>query len=156
MTRQQRKKINLIKEDRETLERLVRKSTEKQSIVMRAKIILMADKGMQHQEIAKDLGTTNNTITVWVNRWLDLQDKPAGERLQDHPRSGAPDTFTAEQFCQIIAVACEPPEEHGCPMTHWTHRELARTVIKKGIVDSISVSYIGKILKKKRSSTSSE
>lgn len=148
MIRQQRKKIDLIKEDREILERLIRRHTEKQSIVMRAKIILMADKGMQHQEIAKKLEATNNTITVWINRWIDLPDKPPKKRLQDSPRLGAPDTFTAEQLCQIIAIACEPPKEHGYPITHWSHRELAEAVIKKEIVDSISVSYIGKMLKK--------
>lgn len=115
---------------------------------MRAKIILMADEGMQHQEIAKKLGVNNNTITVWVARWLDLTDKPPEAKLQDAARPGAPDTFSAEQLCQIIAIACEAPEDHGCPITHWTHRELARVVIEKKIVDSISVGYLGELLKK--------
>ncbi len=68
MRRQRRKKIHLTSEERTTLESLVRRHTEKQAIVMRAKIILKADEGMQHQEIAEELGINNNTITVWVER----------------------------------------------------------------------------------------
>jgi len=130
------------------LENLVRKHTEKQAVVMRARIILMADNGMQHQEIAAELGTNGNTITVWVARWLSLADKSPEARLQDAPRPGAPDKFSAEQLCGIIAIACEAPADHGCPITHWTHRELAQVVVEKGIVDSISVSHLGELLKK--------
>ncbi len=64
------------------------------------------------------------------------------------PRSGAPDKFSAEQLCQIIAIACEAPADHGRPITHWTHRELAQVVVEKGIVNSISVSHLGELLKK--------
>jgi hypothetical protein len=52
-------------------------------------------------------------------------------------------------LCQIIAIACEKPEDHGRPVTHWTHRELAEVVVEKGIVDSISSSHLGTLLKKK-------
>lgn len=149
MRRQQRKKIHLSGAERTTLESLVRRHTEKQAVVMRAKIVLMADEGMQHQEIAEELGTTNNTISVWVARWLDLADKLPQARLQDAPRPGAPDKFSAEQLCRIIAIACEAPADHGRPITHWTHRELAQVVVEKGIVDSISVSHLGELLKKK-------
>lgn len=149
MRRQQRKKIHLTSEEQTTLEGLTRRHTEKQSVVTRAKIILLADEGMQHQEIAKELGTNNNTISVWVARWRDSTDKPPEARLQDAPRPGAPDKFSAEQLCQIVAIACEAPADHDRPITHWTHRELAQVVIEKGIVDSISVSHLGELLKKR-------
>jgi len=146
--RRQKRKIHLTCEERTTLESLVRRHTEKQSIVMRAKIILMADEGMQHQEIAKELGVNGNTISIWVARWIDSTDKPPEARLQDAPRPGAPDKFSAEQLCRIIAVACEDPADYGRPITHWTHRELAQVVVEIGIVDSISVSHLGELLKK--------
>jgi len=148
MRRQQRKKIDLSSAERAALESLVRKQTERQSIVMRAKIILLADEGLQHQEIAQELATTGNTVSVWVARWRALAGKPPQARLEDAPRPGAPDKFSAEQLCQIIAIACENPADHGRPITHWTHRELAQVVIEKGIVDSISVSHLGALLKK--------
>jgi len=149
MKRQRKQRIKLIDEERKSLQTLVQKHSAKQSVVMRAKIILLVDDGLQNQEIAKKLSIRNNTVSIWVARWLESTDRAAEDRLQDAPRPGAPDKFTPEQLCQIIAIACEKPEDHGRPMTHWTHRELAEVVIEKGIVDSISASHLGVLLKKK-------
>ena len=43
----------------------------------------------------------------------------------DAPRPGAPGKISAEAYCQIMAIACQPPENFGRPITHWTERELA-------------------------------
>jgi putative transposase len=47
-----------------------------------------------------------------------------------------------------MALACEPPEDHGRPITHWTHKELAEEIVKQGLVESISASHVGDFLKK--------
>ncbi len=143
--------VRLTEEERAELRRIVNKHTTSQSVVRRARIILMADEGIKRMAIALELGIAQeNVVSKWVKRWLATSDRPVAERLQDLPRSGAPGTFTPEQLCQIIALACEKPEQYGRPITHWTHRELADEVVKQGIVDSISVSYLGELLKKKR------
>jgi hypothetical protein len=84
------------------------------------------------------------------------QSKPLREAvsrlLADKPRPGCPGIFTAEQICQLLAVACETPPEH---LSHWTQPELVRTVINRGIVDSISASSIGRFLKSGGTETSS-
>lgn len=84
-----------------------------------------------------------------ARRWLEQSLEPVTQRLSDSPRSGAPERITMEQWCQIIALACEPPQEYGLPITHWTHEELAAEAIKQGIVDTISSSHVGQVLKKK-------
>lgn len=140
--------VNLEEEDREALQKITRKHSEKSSIVLRAKIILMVDAGEKYQDIAQKLEVQSDVITHWTRRWHDTMDKPVRERLQDLPRPGAPDTFTPEQLCQIIAIACESPVDYGRPITHWTHRELAEEAIKQGIVDSISPNHVGRLLKK--------
>jgi hypothetical protein len=66
--------------------------------------------------------------------------------LADAPRSGRPDTFTAEQICALIALACEKPEDHGRPITHWTARELKDQVIQAGILSRISVRQVNRVL----------
>jgi hypothetical protein len=75
------------------------------------------------------------------------------ERVQDAPRPGAPATFSAEQWCQIIALACEPPEASGRPISHWTPRELADEACKRGIVERISERHVGRFLKSGRPQT---
>ena len=89
-----------------------------------------------------------NVVTTWIKRRLAMSDRPVAERLQDLPRSGAPDTFTPEQLCQIVVLACEKREHYGRPITHWTNNELVDEAIKQGIVESISTSYVGQLLKK--------
>ena len=67
--------------------------------------------------------------------------------LTDEPRPGAPGKFTPEQVTQILAVACEPPEKSGRPITHWTALELTDEVIKRGIVSSISPAQVSRYLR---------
>lgn len=45
---------------------------------------------------------------------------------------------------QIVAVACEPHEESGRPISHWTPREVAEEVRQRGIVDAISTRSVGR------------
>ena len=70
------------------------------------------------------------------------------ERLEDLPRSGAPARITADQRCQIEALACEQPEKGGRPISHWTGREIADELIKRGIVEQISARHAGRLLKR--------
>ena len=44
------------------------------------------------------------------------------ERLVDAARPGAPTQFTTEQVLQLFAIACEPPEKNGRPISHWTSK----------------------------------
>ncbi|MCK5192145.1 MAG: helix-turn-helix domain-containing protein [Methylococcales bacterium] len=140
--------VTLNDDEREELEKITRQQTAKSSTVLRAKIILLANSGMKYQDIAQKLDVQNNIVTNWTARWHELANKPVRERLQDLPRPGAPDTFTPEQLCQLIALSCEKPEDYGRPITHWTHKELAKEAIKQGIVETISANHLGRILKK--------
>jgi hypothetical protein len=55
--------------------------------------------------------------------------------------------FTPEQVTRILAVTCEPPEKSDRPITHWTSRELADEVTKRGIVESIAPARVGRSLR---------
>jgi putative transposase len=70
--------------------------------------------------ISEKLNTTSAEVTKWTKRWIDYALAPIEKRLEDLPRLGAPDRFTPEQWCQIMALACESPAKYGRPMTHWT------------------------------------
>src|SRR6266550_2617784 len=72
------------------------------------------------------------------------------------PREGAPAKFTPEQVCQIIALACEKPADSDRPISHWSHRELADEIVRRGIVESISPRHAGRLLKRRRSQTTTD
>lgn len=141
-------RIHLTETQRDQLKRLKNKHRLPQSEAARVEIILLADEGVSYLEIARRLMINKETVTTWLKRWNDRPEIEVHDRLKDLPRPGAPDKFTPEQVCRIIALACESPETYGRPVTHWTARELAEEVIKQHIVDSISVTHTGRLLKK--------
>jgi putative transposase len=87
---------------------------------------------------------------------ISLDDLSIEERLQDAPRPGAPARITADQRCQIEALACEKPEKSGRPISHWTSREIAEEVKQRQIVETISPRHARRLLKRSRSQAALE
>jgi putative transposase len=145
--------IVLSNDEREALETLVKAHSTAQVVAQRARIVLAAGAGLNNAQIARKVRLSIDMVRQWRSRWLQLQpisssDLDVEERLQDLPRSGAPARISADQVCQITALACEKPEvESGRPITHWTAREVADEIIKRGIVDRISPRHAARLLK---------
>ena len=140
--------------EKEELEKLVKRHLVGQQIALRARIVLAAGEGKSNSQIARELGVSLDTVRLWRQRWLQLQaialtDLSAEERLEDLPRPGTPARITAEQRCQIEALACEKPEGSDRPISHWTGREIADEIIKRGLVEHISARHAGRLLKKR-------
>jgi transposase len=149
-------KVPLSAAEHEKLQTLVRAHMTSQQIVLRARIILLLAAGVGVLEIADRLATTPPTIRLWRAHWFARLEDSVIERLQDDPRPGAPPTFTAEQWCQLNALACEPPALSKRPRSHWTPRELADEAIQRQIVKSISPRHVGRFLKSGRVEAASE
>ena len=94
------------------------------------------------------VGIEPRTVRQWRQRWR--AERGGAERYGDAPRAGAPATFTAEQVCAIIALACEPPSASGRPITHWSQSELAREAVRRGVAERISQRSVGRMLKRSR------
>lgn len=142
------KPLKLDEGEREQLQQLVNRHHTPQQLALRASIILLADQGRNHQEIARELQISRDMARLWRARWLELSQKDVAvaERLQDAERSGAPATFSLEQILQLFALACERPDVYGRPISDWTARELAEEMINQGIVASISARHVGRLL----------
>jgi transposase len=135
------------------LEKLIKRHHVGQQIALRAKIVLAAAGGLKNKEIAQTYDVTLDTVRLWRNRWVTLQDITLDDlsledRLADAPRPGAPARITADQRCRIEALACEKPEESGRPITHWTAREIADELKKRKIVENISPRHAARLLKR--------
>lgn len=142
------KPLNLEETEGKQLQQLLLRHSTPQQIALRGKIILLADEGKNHREIARELRISRKMTRLWRERWLARKEKgvPVFERLQDAERSGAPATFSLEQILQLFAIACEKPENYGRPISHWSARELTEEIIKQGIVESISPRHVGRLL----------
>ncbi len=142
------KSLTLSECDRTELEKLLNRRSTPQQIALRAKIILLADKGKNNRDIGRELNLSRFMARRWRNRWLELSERsvPVIERLQDEERSGTPAKFSMEQVVELFALACSEPEDYGRPISDWTARELAQEMVKQGIVESISPRHVGRLL----------
>ncbi len=145
--------IELSEAERQGLEELVRRHLTPQQLVLRARIVLLAAAGQNNSQIAGALSVTVDTVRLWRTRWLGFAGLPlaelsVSERLEDAPRPGKPPTISAEQVCQIVALACEPPGEAERPISQWSGRELADEIMRRGIVETISPRHAQRLLKR--------
>ena len=148
MARLTPKILNLSDGDRHELQQLINRHNTPQQIALRAKIILMASVGQNHREIGRSLNINRQMARLWRNRWLETEGKELSifQKLQDAERVGAPAKFSMEQVIELFALACSPPSDYGRPISHWTPRELADEIMKQGIIESISVRHVGRLL----------
>ena len=147
--------LTLSDAEQKGLEVFVRRHSTPQQVALRGRIILAAAEGKNNSQIARELFICVDTVRQWRMRWIGLQaasleELPLSERLADVPRPGRPSQITAEQTCQMVALACEQPKER--PISHWTGREIADEVMRRGIVAQISPRHAARVLKKGTSS----
>lgn len=139
------------------MEEIARSRQLSHGLVERAEIILLAHAGKNSKRISEELHLQEETVGKWRKRWLSASAELAAsagkpkalwqvieKTLADAPRPGIEPTFTAEQVCQIIALACETPPEY---LSQWSRRTLAEEAVKRGIVEKISPTTIGRFLK---------
>jgi transposase len=141
--------IALTPEQEGELQMLARAHKTPRKLAERAEMILRSVSGTPVREIARELSIWPKTVRRWRAKWLGgAADAGVATRLADAPRAGAPATFTPEQICAIVALACEPPEKSNLPLSHWSQSELAREAVRRGIVDDISHGSVGRFLKR--------
>jgi transposase len=104
--------------DHAELQRWLRARTTRQSLVTRAKIVLLSSEGMSGAAITVKLGVTRPTVYKWRRRYQELG--LAG--LQDDARAGRPRKMTQAKAKEILRLTTERiPHE----ATHWSVRLMA-------------------------------
>lgn len=71
------------------LQALVRKANAPQAVVLRARIVLAAWRGLSNAQIARDLAVSVDTVRTWRSRFRH-EGMPG---LLDRPRSGRPPVY---------------------------------------------------------------
>lgn len=147
--------ITLSDAEQQELEQLARRHSTPQQLALRARIVLAAADGANNYQIVRQLAVSLGTVRRWRARWralqpVSLEDLPLLERLTDAPRPGKPTQISAEQVCQIVALACELPRDAQRPISQWTAREIAAEIEQRGIVRSISSRHAARLLKRGR------
>lgn len=126
-------KIQLTDDERTELLSISRSQVIESRYVLRAKIILLSDKGMTFTEIKSATDCNHNTVNKWRKRYLEY----GLNGLDDKPRPGRVPVYTAEEKANVLKVACSKPE---AGYTKWSQQRISE---KTGI----SKSHVNRILK---------
>lgn len=140
--RQQAYVVKLNKKQREELATLSSKGQVKVRVYKRARVLVLADEGKCDQEIMEAVGVSNPTIKRVRKAFVKEGLKAA---LEDAPRSGRPSIFDGKSRAKITALACsQAPKGYS----QWSLRLLADKAVELKLVEDISHTQVGKILKK--------
>jgi putative transposase len=88
-------------------------------LARRARIIVLAARGLYNTRIAEQVGLTSSMVGYWRKRFL----AQGLEGLQDEPRPGAPRELGDERIAKLLRKTLDTPPVDG---THWSCRTLAR------------------------------
>jgi transposase len=107
-------------EQRAVLERWVAAHSTPQSVVMRARIVLLASEGASNSEIARELRVSRPTVILWRSRFAE-----GGPRAltETRPGRGRKPTISAARITAIVQATTQtkPPGQ-----THWSCRSMAK------------------------------
>jgi transposase len=107
-------------EQRRTLEAWVRAQNSPQSVVLRARIVLLAANGLPNSRIAREVGVSRPTVILWRQRFL--QGGPCA-LSEIAPGRGRRVTYGAERVNQIVQATIQTKPRGA---THWSTRTMAK------------------------------
>ena len=145
--------VKLSGEERERLDKLIRKGKASVKIILKARILLKADQGesgegWSDEEICRALDTNISMVTR-VREKLVTEGLDAVFARKKRETPPIEPIFDGEKQAQLIALACsEPPAGHA----RWTIRLLAEHVVERQIVESAHFNTVARALKKTPSS----
>lgn len=115
-----RPRVNVVLDESEQaeLESMLRKRSLGQSIVLRAKIVLLCAQGVSDLRVAEQIGVTHATVGKWRKRFIEY----GIDGLSDAPRPGTPRSVIDEDVARIIKLTLESAPQDA---THWSTRSMA-------------------------------
>ncbi len=118
-------------EQREELERWMRRRSTAQSLALRARVILACADGGNNKDVAGRLEISRMTVGRWRSRFI----RHGLDGLLDEPRPGAPRRISDATVEKAVTLTLETKPKDA---THWSTRSLAkRTGLSRSSVGRI-------------------
>ena len=138
--------VRLTPEDRKTLEEMTRGGEIKARVYKRARILLAADRTQDEWSgqaaIVKGTGASTATVSATCRRYVEEGMTAA---LGEKARPGAAPKVTGAVEAKLVMLACsDAPGEH----VKWTLTLLRDELIRLEVVESLSTTAVGNVLKK--------
>jgi len=111
--------VNLTEDERDFLQRVVRRRKVALADAQRAEIILRSADGLNNCAIASSVGVARETVRKWRGRFASHR----LDGLDDEPRCGAPRKIGDERIEEIVTKTLESKPKDA---THWSTRGMAK------------------------------
>lgn len=135
-------RVRLTPEQRQHLTTLTRRGQAGARTIARARILLLADRGLRDAEIATAVGVHPRTVVRIRRRAVE---DGVNAALHDRPRPGGRPTLAPDQAAYLVALACSDPP---VGRTTWTMQLLAERLVELEVVERISDETVRRTLKK--------
>src|SRR6478672_590217 len=131
MTGRPKALLELTSDEREQLERWVRRRKSAQALALHSRMVLACATGLTNKEVAAQRGVSMPTVGTWRSRFVESR----LDGLVDEPRPGRPPTITAGQVEDVVVTTLESTPDHA---THWSRTRMAeRSGLSKSTVGRI-------------------
>jgi transposase len=122
--------LELTETQRQELERMAGAGTSEKRMVFRARLILACATGADNVQVAKTLGTSQQTVAFWRGRFL----REGMGGLAELARSGRPERIKPSLKGRILSEAVRPPGG----LERWSTRSMAKHVgVSKATVQRV-------------------
>lgn len=111
--------LSVTVDEREALERWMRRPKTAQALAQRARLVLACAEGKTNTEVSAESGLSRQTVGKWRARFLARR----LDGLLDEPRPGAPRTITDSDVEHVLTLTLENSPSDA---THWSTRSMAR------------------------------
>lgn len=95
--------VDLTMEERDSLQRLIRRAKPAARQTIRARVLLKADQGLTDEEIATALEVGTATVGRIRQRFVE---EGLARALKERPRPGQRPKLSGKQEAPLVAVAC--------------------------------------------------
>ena len=111
--------LTITADEREALERWLRRPKTAQALAQRSRIVLACAEGNTNTAVSGELGVSKPTVGKWRARFLERR----LDGLLDEPRPGAPRTISDADVERVLTLTLETAPTDA---THWSTRSMAR------------------------------
>lgn len=134
--------INLDEQEREELERFVRRGKANARNITRAHILLKSAEGWSMARIAETFAVSQATVSNVRKRYREQRVEGV---LKDKVQQKRRRALSGAEEAVLVATACSPvPDGHD----HWTLRMLRDKLVELEVVEHISAATIHRLLEK--------
>lgn len=138
--------VVLTDEQREELDGITRRGQALARDIQRANILLLADAGHSHSDVARELRTSRVRVNRVAKRFCE---EGLAAAIHDRARCGRESKLDSTQTAALVTLACSDPPQGR---QRWTLRLLSDRLVALEVVDCISHETVRQELKKTSSS----